>query len=240
LLLALKTNFIYSDYDYASITAQLVQTHPLAKLELRSRFFATYISGSNVAPESQVYLAGANPEEQADSKFNRSAGLVPAAWSRYGEVSNHYQVGGGLNLRGYAGYLIPVADGASQSYLYRGNGGASVNLELDYDKYIPFRAGSLSKYFHIDAYLFFDAGILTARKLTNLDQTQIKTGSMLNTGFMASGGHGLILTIKKWGVLDEIKPLSIRFDIPFYLSNAQYAASGNVQFRWVLGVQRSF
>ncbi len=238
--LGLKTNFIYSDYDYAAITAQLVQTHPIAKFELRSRVFATYITGSNVAPESQVYLAGANPEEQAESKFNRSAGVVPAAWSNYGELSNHYQVGGGLNLRGYAGYLVPVMDGSSQAYLYRGNAGASVNVELDYDKYIPLRAGSLSKYIHLDAYLFFDAGILASRNVSNMDQTQIKQGSNLNTGIMASGGHGLILTIKKWGVLDEIKPLSIRFDIPFYLSNAQFASPGNIQFRWVMGVSRAF
>jgi aminopeptidase N len=238
--LGLKTNFIYSDFDYAAITAQLVQTHPVAKLELRSRVFATYISGSNVAPESQVYLAGANPEEQAESKFNRSAGVVPATWSYYGELSNHYQVGGGLNLRGYAGYLAPVMDGSSQAYLYRGNAGASVNVELDYDKYIPLRAGSLSKYFHLDAYFFFDAGILAANKFSNIDQTISKTGSNLNTGLMASGGHGLILTIKKWGVLDEVKPLSIRFDTPFYLSNAQYASPGNIQFRWVMGVSRAF
>ena len=115
-----------------------------------------------------------------------------------------------------------------------------MNVELDYDKYIPLRAGSLSKYIHLDAYLFFDAGILASRNVSNMDQTQIKQGSNLNTGIMASGGHGLILTIKKWGVLDEIKPLSIRFDIPFYLSNAQFASPGNIQFRWVMGVSRAF
>ncbi|OYU95275.1 MAG: aminopeptidase [Bacteroidetes bacterium B1(2017)] len=240
LLLSLKTSSIYSDFDYAGITAQITQTHPIHKLELRTRLYASYITGSHIAQESQLYLAGANPEEMVENKFNRAAGIVPSDWSVYGNDINKFQMGGGINLRGYSGYLAPVVVGANQYYVYRGNQGASVNIELDYDKYINLRMGALSKYIHLDAYLFFDAGILAATTGSNLDKSLAAQTDKLNTGVMACGGHGLIFTIKRWGVLDEIKPLSIRFDIPFYLSNASYSNPGNIQYRWVLGVNRSF
>ncbi|MDZ4667898.1 MAG: M1 family metallopeptidase [bacterium] len=236
--LAFKTNMLGSDFDYSALSAQLVQTHPLWRFELRSRVYAAIITGSNIAPESQLYLAGANQEEMADNKFNRSAGIVPSAWFQYGAQSNHYQAGGGLNLRGFTGYLVPVMDGVNQAYLYRGNAGASVNLELDYDQYLGFLPSN--RYLKLDAYLFLDAGILAARNLTNKDQTLAAKAVNLNTGLMACGGHGLVLTIKRWGVLDEVKPLSIRFDIPLYLSNAPAYEGENLMFRWVLGVSRAF
>jgi hypothetical protein len=238
LLLALKSSMLGSDYDYASFSAQLVQTHPLLRFELRSRFFAQILTGGNIAPESQLYLAGANPEEMAENKFNRSAGLVPMEWFQYGAPTNHYQAGGGLNLRGYAGYVTPVMDGINQVFLYRGNMGASANLELDYDQYLWFLRSN--KYLKLDTYFFLDAGILSARELGNREQTLTSKSAVVNTGIMACGGHGLVLTIKRWGVLDEVKPLSIRFDIPFYLSNAPAKEGENLMFRWVLGVSRAF
>ena len=238
LLLALKTSLLGSDFDYSSFSAQLVQTHPLLRFELRSRFYAQLITGGNIAPESQLYLAGANMEEMAENKFNRSAGLVPAPWFQYGAATNHYQAGGGLNLRGYAGYVVPVMDGINQVFLYRGNAGASANVELDYDQYLGFLP--INKYLKLDTYFFMDAGILASKNLNNKEQTLTSNTLNLNTGLMASGGHGLVLTIKRWGVLDEVKPLSIRFDIPFYLSNAPAKEGENLMFRWVLGVSRAF
>jgi aminopeptidase N len=238
LFLGLKTSMLGSDYDYASFSAQLVQTHPLLRFELRSRIYAQLITGGNIAPESQLYLAGANMEEMAENKFNRSAGIVPAAWSQYGAATNHYQAGGGLNLRGYAGYVVPVMDGINQVYMYRGNAGASVNVELDYDQYLGFLP--THKYLKLDTYFFMDAGILASRNLSNKEQTLTSNTLNLNTGMMACGGHGLVLTIKRWGVLDEVKPLSIRFDIPLYLSNAPAKEGENLMFRWVLGVSRAF
>jgi len=118
--------------------------------------------------------------------------------------------------------------------------GASCNVELDYDKLIPLRLGKLSNYFSVDAYLFLDAGILGTQTQVNNEFTLTQSGRKLNTGLMASGGHGLVLTIKKWGVLDEVKPLQIRFDTPFFLSNAPFASPENLQLRWVIGVGRSF
>jgi hypothetical protein len=131
-------------------------------------------------------------------------------------------------------------DGFSQTYLYRGNMGASCNLELDYDKLIPLKLGKLNNYFSLDAYLFLDAGILATQASINNEFTLPQSGRKLNTGLMASAGHGLVLTIKRFGVLDEIKPLQIRLDVPFFLSNAAFASPENLQMRWVIGIGRSF
>ncbi len=240
LLVGLRSASLFSNFDYAGINVLLTQNHPIHKLELRSRVFANLLTGTNIAPESQLYLAGANPEDMIENKFARAAGILPASWFQYGQMSNHFQMGGGLNLRGYAGYLVPVMDGVSQQYLYRGNRGIAANFELDYDNYLPLRVGKLSRYFHIDAYLFMDAGIMGVNKLSNTDKTLGATNSNLNTGIMASAGQGFIFTIKRWGVLDEIKPLSIRFDMPLFLSNAPYTDQQNFKFRWVLGINRSF
>ncbi len=235
----LKTALLGSDFNYSGLDLQLVQSHPMGKLEWRSRFYASVLTG-DIAPESQLYLAGANPEEMFENKYHRSAGIIPATWFAYGQLSNSYHAAGGLNVRGYAGYLVPVLDGLSQTYLYRGNIGASCNVELDYDKLIPLRLGKLSNYFSVDAYLFLDAGILGTQTQVNNEFTLTQSGRKLNTGLMASGGHGLVLTIKKWGVLDEVRPLQIRFDTPFFLSNAPFASPENLQLRWIIGVGRSF
>ncbi len=42
-----------------------------------------------------------------ENKYVRSIGLVPYEWLGYGADVNSFQHGGGLGLRGYAGYLAP-------------------------------------------------------------------------------------------------------------------------------------
>ncbi|MEZ4739918.1 MAG: hypothetical protein R2818_11335 [Flavobacteriales bacterium] len=42
-----------------------------------------------------------------ENKYVRSIGLVPYEWLGYGADVNSFQQGGGLGLRGYAGYLAP-------------------------------------------------------------------------------------------------------------------------------------
>lgn len=238
-LIGMRTSAIRSDFDYSSIYFNLVQHSNLSKFELRTRIFGQYMTGSHFAPESQLYLAGANPEEMADNKFTRSAGIVPYEWSTYGINTNHFQYGGGLNIRGYNGYLVPVNDGATQYYLYKGNTGAAVNLELDYDRFFRIPGVGPLKYFHLDSYLFFDGGILRNDRPAAFE-TGAVAAKALNTGFMASAGPGFALTIKNWGRLDEIKPLTIRFDMPLYLSNAPFADNENLKFRWLIGVNRAF
>lgn len=93
---------------------------------------------------------------------------------------------------------------------------------------------------HVDAYLFADAGVLAANNVNNLEHTLTGGASKVNTGLMVSAGPGFVFTIKKWGVLDEVKPLSIRLDLPVFLSNKPYTQADYLMFRWQVGVSRSF
>ena len=54
------------------------------------------------------------------------------------------------------------------------------------------------------------------------------------------GGAGVALTIKKWGFLQDIKPLTFRFDMPFLLSVTPAGDNQYVKFRWVVGINRAF
>ena len=79
----------------------------------------------------RLFLAGASPEEMMENKYTRSAGFTPYDWLGYGPEVNHFQMGGGLGLRGYAGYVAPELTGNGDLMLtYRGNSGAALNAEL--------------------------------------------------------------------------------------------------------------
>ncbi|MFN9520281.1 MAG: hypothetical protein ACK574_11210, partial [Bacteroidota bacterium] len=63
---------------------------------------------------------------------------------------------------------------------------------------------------------------------------------LINTGWMASAGSGFALTIKKWGKLDKAKPLTIRVDLPLFLSNSPFVDGQNLRMRWLVGLNRAF
>jgi hypothetical protein len=230
---------IFADYDYSALYFQWIHHHDIAKFEWHSRAYVHIIDGSNIAPESKLFLAGANPEELMDNKFLRSRAFVPTSWLGYGNTYNHLQQGGGLNIRGYAGYLVPrELNNGPQTYLYAGNAGLSFSAELDYDKCFNFKPRGIANYLHVDAYLFGDAGMLD--DISQDGQFGMSTKPELSTGLMASAGAGFAFTIKKWGSIDKAKPLTIRFDMPLYLSNSPFVESKNFNFRWVMGINRSF
>jgi aminopeptidase N len=56
----------------------------------------------------------------------------------------------------------------------------------------------------------------------------------------ADAGIGTSITIKKWGLLEKVKPLTIRLDMPIYLSHAPALVTNNFQFNWLLGIARAF
>ncbi len=225
-----KTSAIASDYDYAQLSFSADNKNTFGKIGLNTRLFMQYGTGKNVPYESSLYLAGANPEEMMENKYLRSQTAIPEEWLGYGTATNHLQYGGGLNLRGYAGYLNPEMYKDSIVYTYRTNSGASVSTELAFGKLIPFRPKKLSKYFAIDMYLFADAGVVDYG--TAINNTWI-------SDVRADAGLGTTFTIKRWGPLDLVKPLTIRFDMPFFL-NRPPAVEEYFQFRWVLGISRAF
>ena len=228
-----------SNYDYSRISETWINHHYFGKLELHTRVFLQAMMGSNIAPESMLNIAGGNSEEMMENKYLRSTGFVPTQWLGYGADYNHFQFAGGLNVRGYAGYLVPVNYNNFQYFMNSGTTGASINTELDFDKFIPLNPRRLSPYFHFDLYFFADAGYLENQVVPAISNN-LTEKTIINSGVIASAGNGIVFTIKRWGKYDEAKPLSIRFDMPWFLSNTPYVDGQNFRFRWIVGLNRSF
>ena len=133
-----------------------------------------------------------------------------------------------MNLRAYNGYLTPeITKNWDTINAFKGNSGASLNLELEFDKYIKF----LNK-IGLNSYLFADIGIMNIAK----PNTEIDLGKM-----RADAGIGFTFTNKNWGPLEMVKPLTIRLDFPFFVNRlAANSNQGYFNFRWLIGINRSF
>lgn len=226
------------NYSYAQLEA--VNYNRLGKLEIRTRLFGRYGQGTNIPYESALWLSGANPEELMENKYTRSIGFTPDNWSTIsGNDVNHLQQGGGLNLRGYAGYL--VADDRNGTVLigYKGRSGASGSIEVDFDNYIKFRPKVVRDILHLDAYLFADAGAIELSNAT-LAQYWKTTPTTMWSDIRIDAGVGFALTVKKFGPLDKARPLTVRFDMPWLLNRPPYANPDYLKFRYVVGINRTF
>lgn len=228
----LRSTTLGSDFNYNYITLKAVNNNSLGKLDINTRTFIQYGKGSSIPKESALFLAGANPEELMENKFTRARGFFDQDWMGYGTETNHFQMGGGLNLRGYAGYLAPQFDSKGDIVLtYRGTSGASESIEVGFDRFIPLKPKAFKNWLKINTYIFADGGWINYNKPEN---------KLLLSDFRADAGLGTTFTIKKWGPLYDVKPFTIRFDFPFYLSNVPATEEKNIQFRWLVGVNRSF
>lgn len=229
--LLLRVPFIASDYNYSQLTLEAKNNYLFLKqLEIRSRLFGQ--AGFQEVPlESALYVAGANQEQLIENKYTRAIGFIPFDWLGYRNGTNHFQYGGGLNLRGYSGYVCPekvsTPSGDSIVYAYQGQSGAAFNLEIDFDKYIKILPKGFRKNIHVDTYLFYDMGILNY-KVSNKNYW----GSM-----RMDAGLGTCMTIKFTPY--DITPLTIRADFPLLLNNVP-DGSPYGDFRYILSVQRSF
>jgi aminopeptidase N len=167
-----------------------------------------------------------------DNKYTRAGGIVPTNWVGYGPATNHFQMGGGLNLRGYAGYyaLEEYTKTASDSLFngYYSNTGTSWNLEIDFDRFVKIKPKGITKNLKLDTYLFSDMGILVFQK-PNQEYIPGK--------FRMDAGIGSALTIKFSPY--QINPLVIRFDMPLLLNTPPYGED-HFQFRYVIGINRCF
>jgi outer membrane protein assembly factor BamA len=187
-----------------------------------------------------LWLAGANPEELMDNKYTRTLGFVPDGWSDLSQFeTNRFQMGGGLNLRGYAGYLIADERNGNILIGYKGRSGASASAEVDFDEYIKFRPRYLRDYLHLDAYVFADAGAIELSNAT-VAQYWITAPTTIWSDIRVDAGVGFALTIKKWGWFDKAKPLTLRFDMPLFLNRPPAANPEYTAFRYLVGVNRTF
>jgi len=219
------------DYNYLEITSVIKAA--VWKFDFRTRAYGRYGTGNNLPSESSLYFAGGNAEDMLDSKYYRAAGFSPPTWvGQYGNDVNHLQFGGGFDMRGYAGYQLAETDKHGVVVAaYKGPSGLSVNEELDFNRLVTVKNQWLREHFTLNTYLFGDAG-----SIGYINSASVQQLSTLRF----DAGAGLAFTIKKWGPLQGVKPLTFRFDVPFFLSNTPYVDEDHFKFRWVVGIGRTF
>ena len=230
--LALKTSALTNDYNYSAITLTVINKNDFGKIKFNTRTFFQCGAGYGWADESYLFAAGANPEELMDNKFTRSQGFFDPKSTGFGASTNNFHAGGGLNLRGYAGYVM--AETANNSYTtfyaYKGTTGAAVNAELEFDELLGLKP-MFKKTIKFNTYLFGDAGVIDYDHSSRL---------LKITSLRADAGLGIAITVLRWGPLQKCNPLTIRFDMPFFLNSIPAVDKDYFAFRWVLGVNRAF
>lgn len=228
------------NYSYAQL--ELKDTRRIGKFELRTRVFGRYGRGSNIPWESALFAAGANPEEMMENKYTRSVGLSPSSWT--GDMSrydvNHFQYGGGLNLRGYAGYLMADQRDGNVLLAYKGRSGASVNAELSFSDYLNLRPKFTRKWLSANAYIFADAGLMELSRYDSVSAYWNLRPSGLLSDIRVDAGVGAAFTIRRWFGLDKAKPLTLRIDVPLFLNRPPYANPQYFTPRYLVGINRCF
>ena len=228
----IKNSALGSEYDYNLFSLLAVNNSKKGKLKIKTRSYFQFGSGTNWAPESKLFLAGANPENLMGNKYTRATGFFPNDWMGYDYTTNFFHTGGGLNLRGYAGYLAPEFDdnGVITNFGYNGTSGASFSTEIDFTKYMPYEF----REFGITYYAFADAGVITNEKL---NKNNLKDAFY---DVRADAGFGLAYSFNRWGPLAMVKPITIRLDMPIFLNKPPATNDDYLQFRWILGINRAF
>jgi aminopeptidase N len=227
------------DYSYAQLEA--VNYNYLGRLEIRTRVFGRYGAGSRLPSESLLYMAGASPEDQMENKYTRSQGFIPTDWqgiSRY-DV-NHFQQGGGLGLRGYAGYYAPDERHGYMLEGYKGRSGAAVNMEIGFENYMPWRPRAFRNWLHAAVYGFGDAGVMELSNFSLPNYYTIAPSGYLWSNVHVDAGVGMAFTIRKWWFFDNARPLTLRLDLPVFLNRPPYSNDQYATLRYVIGVNRAF
>ncbi|MBL7766644.1 MAG: M1 family metallopeptidase [Chitinophagaceae bacterium] len=228
-------------YNYSYLQGELIQNTYWKKLDLRSRLFVRLGMGDDIPYESALFMQGANPEEMMESKYARSHGVVPLEAGGFSTNDfAYFHQGGGLNLRGYNGYYAIDEDQNGVQYInYKSRSGAALNLEIDFDRLVKIAPRYIRDYLHFDTYLFGDAGIVSRGLLntTNIPElTPVRQWSKVRM----DAGVGVAMTIKKFGPFEKLSPMTIRFDMPLFLSSPPFAQPDFIAWRWVLGINRAF
>ncbi|MFN8298046.1 MAG: M1 family metallopeptidase [Chitinophagales bacterium] len=229
----LRSGLLGTSYDYHYFDLTAVLKASVWKLDFRTRFYGRIGTGKDLPSESALFFVGGNPEEMMDSKYYRAAGFVPESWAyRYRDDIGNLHFAGGMNMRGYAGYLLAEKDKNGIIVpAYKGPSGFAINAEVDFNRIVKVKKQKLKDAVALNTYLFGDAGAIGYNNSSNQQQL---------SQFRFDAGAGLAFTIKKWGLLQNIKPLTFRFDVPFFVSHAPYVNQKHFAFRWVVGISRTF
>jgi aminopeptidase N len=238
--LSLRAPLLTNAFNYSYVQLESVNDRYLGRLEVRTRVFGRYGMGSGIPSESALYMPGASPEDEMENKYTRSIGFVPTDWegiSRY-DV-NHFQQGGGLGLRGYAGYFAPDDRNGGTMEGYKGRSGASANAELDFENYTPWAPKAFRKWLHAAWYAFGDVGAMELSNYT-LPNYYAAAPTTAWSSVHVDAGVGVAFTIKSWGVFDKAKPLTLRLDLPLFLNRPPYSNDQYATVRYVIGINRAF
>ena len=238
--LPIPTRSKIDNYNYTYVEGELKHLTFWKKFDIKTRLFARFGMGALAPTESALYMQGANPEELMEDKYTRTHGIMPSdlgGFSTAGFANMH--AGGGLNLRGYNGYYaIDENENGDLFINYKGLSGASASIEVEFDRFFKIRPKKLRNWLHFDSYLFADGGAITRGEYNPDDITENNPTTQWSK-FRMDAGAGLAMTIKKWGKFQKAKPLTVRFDVPFFLSAPPFGQE-YLDFRWVLGVNRAF
>ena len=235
--LTLQSSSLGSDYNYNKIIIEDIRNQKIGKLRIKSRDYLQIGIGTKWAEESKLLLAGANEEEMllSGNYLFEADGIVSREIKKYGNTTNNFHANGGLNIRGYSGYLAPqVQENGDTLFYYNGKSGWAWNLEVDITSYLP------KKLRFPKSYLFMDLGYISQKTINskNIFKRDTYSKAMTDAGIgfaISSEQFGLNWTeryfVNVWG--DD--PLIVRFDIPFYLNNPPNQEE-KFQFRWLLGL----
>lgn len=218
------TLFNQSNYHYLELT-QTNATY-LGPLDIRTRFYARLGVGNRMPLESALYLAGGNPEEMMESKYYRANMFLPASQQYFDNAIGNYHFGGGLNVRGFNGLSV-MPSTVENAY---GKSGVAANIEIDFNRIIKVKNQKLKSIFDLNTYWFTDIATIA----------NSYSGKQKAEKLYADAGFGIALTIKRFAFLQNIKPLTLRFDMPFITSQPTDASGKKVQFRWLIGINRCF
>lgn len=231
LLIKYRTSALYSDFNYDVFSFENKFNKSLRKFVLKTRIFGALGYGDLWAPESMLYLAGANPEQLNENKFTQAEGVFTKSHTQFGENMNVFHAGGGLNLRGYAGYLIPEQVDGTIFSAYKGTSGASINLELEFDRYLGLNSVNLfRRWIAFKTYAFADAGIINV----------VDSDPFYFSAPRVDAGMGYTVTIKKFYQFETTKPVTFRMDFPVFLNRTPNVSPDSFTYRWIIGINRAF
>ena len=231
LMFNFRTSALFSDYNYEFLKVENIYKNNILKFHLKTRIFGMLGFGKSWAPESMLFLAGANPEKLNENKFTQAEGVFQKSQTIYGDNINSFHYGGGLNLRGYSGYLAPELVNGDVVTSFKGTKGAAINIELEFDRYLGLnQLGKVNKWLTLKSYAFFDAGVINL-----LDRHENKFAEP-----RIDGGLGGVITFKKFYQFETTKPINLRVDFPLFLNRTPNVNPNNLAYRLIIGINRAF
>ncbi len=212
---------------YSFTRAEWKWFYNIGKLQIRTRLYGRG-GGQVLHKETALFLGGANTEEMMDNKYYRSRSTFGGI--AISDAPSKYQMGGGLNLRAYSGYQLYIQTPNGVMNALNGNYGFSGSFELDLDGLISYSPRLLKQLLHVDFYPFFDIGAIGQKYIGRANKF---------SGMIADGGLGVDFVIKRFFKVDDVHPLTFRFDFPFFMSHPP-AGQGMLDWRYIIAVSRTF